>query len=260
MTDPVNRPIPLTVRQTTHPLTVRSWRVPALAGVAALGLLLAGCSGGGEDGGGESSPGASASASPEGGSTSESPTAGASGSDGGASGGSASPSESGPFEPASSTAPAKNVPVPEMPEAVKEPTESGVEAALEHWWEAGYYLQLTGDPKPLESISAQSCVICEELIKDWTGIYGAGGWSTGADPSLPKSVFSLEGEGKSATMVFESIEGPSSLYKSGGEEVDPENADRSFRASWSGMATYDSSREQWVIDEVIAQGDLEAEK
>ncbi|XNS26594.1 hypothetical protein IMT31_00675 [Citricoccus nitrophenolicus] len=147
--------------------------------------------------------------------------------------------------------------MPEMPEAMKEPTEEGLEAALEYWWEAGYYLQLTGDSSPLEAVSNADCILCEELVNDWTGIYGVDGWSTGAKPNIPTSVFNLENQGDTATMIFETTEGPSALYKPGGEEVDPEDSDKTFKTSWTGSASFDTSRGHWLIDELVAQGDLD---
>lgn len=229
VTDPVNRPV----------------RLAGLAGVMAVGLMLTACSGDGGDGG---SPSGSPSAT-EISTSSGSPT----GSDSEST--SQSATASGSYEPATETSPAKNVPVPEMPDAAKEPTEAGVEAALEYWWEASYYLQLTGDPDPFVTVSAESCIICESFVENWEQIYGSGGWSTGAEPTVTESFYSVEGDGQAATLLFETLEGPSSMYQEDGTEVNPEDSDSSFRTSWSGSASFDADRGYWVIEEVYSEGD-----
>jgi hypothetical protein len=144
-----------------------------------------------------------------------------------------------------------------MPEAVKEPGEAGVKAALEHWWEAAYYLQQTGDSHPIEEISASSCIICEDVVSDWTEIYEAGGWSTGSNASVSNFFVTIPGDEKDAAVVFETVEDASSLYKPDGSEVDPDKPGESFRTGWSGNASFDSTRGHWVIKELVVQGDLD---
>ncbi|REE02974.1 DUF6318 family protein [Citricoccus muralis] len=230
MTDPVNRPV----------------RLAGLAGVVAVGLVLAGCSG---DGG----EGASSSAAP---SATEVSTGSASPTGTGSDSASPSSSASGTYEPATETSPATNVPIPEMPEAAKEPTEEGLEAAVEFWWEAAYYLQLTGESGPFEAISAEECIICQDQLSNWKDLYGSGGWSTGSEFDIERLVVDLNDDG-TGTTVMEVIEGPTHQYRSSGEEYASEDADKTFQTSWSGYATFDDPSGHWIIEELVVQSDSE---
>lgn len=230
----------------------RSVRLGAVAALSVAGLLLTGCSG---DGGGDGGDGPTSAASTASASPSASETADTAGAGSGSPSTAPSASPSGSYEPATSEGPAKNVPVPEMPEAMKEPTEEGLEAALEYWWDTANYLQLTGDPDPFEGMSAEDCIICRGFIDNWGEIYSSGGWSTGAEAEILDSFFSVEDDGESATMIFQTVEGPSSLYEQDGTEVGPEDADNSYRTDWSGSATFDSERGHWVIDEIASEGE-----
>lgn len=122
-----------------------------LALSAAAALLLTGCTGGGDGGDESPSPTAGQSTSAP---VSESPGGGSE---------SATPTESATPEPATSTSAAKNIPAPEMPDAMKKNDQAGLEAALEYWWETEHYLKATGDPEPMKQVSMEDCVLCNDL-------------------------------------------------------------------------------------------------
>ncbi|MGW9549527.1 DUF6318 family protein [Citricoccus zhacaiensis] len=224
MTDPVNRPV----------------RLAGVAGVMAVGLALTGCSGDGGEG--ESSSGTPSATSV----SSESASSDASSS--------ASPSSSASeaYEPATETSPAKNVPVPEMPDAAKEPTDDGLEATLEYWWDSSYYLTVTGDPDPVDNVSSEECVTCQAQVDNWLGVYGDGGWSTGYEVDLDQVV--VDGSDPSnGTFTFVLTEGPGMTYGAGGDPLEDEWADKHVESIWSGFASYDEAAELWLIEEAVAQ-------
>ncbi|MFC4369803.1 DUF6318 family protein [Citricoccus nitrophenolicus] len=231
----------------------RSVRLGAVAALSVAGLLLTGCSG---DGGGDGGDGPTSAASTASASPSASETADTAGAGSGSPSTAPSASPSGSYEPATSEGPAKNVPMPEMPEAMKEPTEEGLEAALEYWWEAGYYLQLTGEAGPFEQVSADQCVICDSLADNFDEIYGSGGWSTGAEYKIEDLVVDLNDDG-TGSMIVVVREGPTHQYRSNGQEYASKDADKSFRTHWTGYASYEDNSEQWVIEELIVQSDSE---
>lgn len=83
--------------------------------------------------------------------------------------------------PASSDGPAENWPTPEPPEAIYEPTEEGVEALLEYWFEANRYARETGDTEPLEEVSEASCLLCDQYIDLTEETFPTGWWVQDAD-------------------------------------------------------------------------------
>jgi hypothetical protein len=256
MTEPKNHPVPQTRPWSAHTAAVRSWRVPALAGVAALGLLLAGCSGGADGDEGKPSPVASsftASGSGPAGETTSADAAGASTS--GSPSGAASSAAAGPYEPASSTAPAKNVPVPEMPEAAKEPTKEGLEAALMFWWEAVFYLRQTGDVKPLASVSdEESCALCTDQIVRWDDIYSDGGWADTGLANVKMQFTKLDPDSLGGTTSFLVSEAPGELYRPNGERVGEAAGDGSKETPWVAAMVFDEVAGNWRVEDLEAQG------
>ncbi|MEO9246271.1 DUF6318 family protein [Citricoccus nitrophenolicus] len=214
----------------------------AVYAAAALALLVAGCSGGGGE-----EPSSSASAS-EPSSSSSSAASSASPSDSTA----PSPTESGSHEPATSEGPARNVPVPEMPDAVKEPTEEGAEAAVEYWWEATHYLRSTGNADPLKSVSADECGLCVNLVTRWTEIYELGGWAESEPASVSVQFVKIDnaGTGSSGAMIVS--EAASQIYQPDGSPGG--SGDGSDDRSWVFSAEYDDEETGWQIAGLEAQG------
>lgn len=211
-----------------------------LALSAAAALLLTGCTGGGDGGDESPSPTAGQSTSAP---VSESPGGGSE---------SATPTESATPEPATSTSAAKNIPAPEMPDAMKKNDQAGLEAALEYWWETEHYLKTTGDPEPMKQVSMEDCVLCNVLMDDWPPIYEVGGWVV-ADPATTDDVLAnVDNGGAGGTWVFHLTEYPSQVYRPSGELVERASSDTTETYPWSGSAYFDPAAGYWMVENVAA--------
>ncbi|MGM7667190.1 DUF6318 family protein [Microbacterium sp. A93] len=220
-------------------LVNRSARWATVAVVASVGLLLTGCSGdGGDDGPTSATPTASVS-----------PSASPSGSAGGDSG-SPSASASGSYEPATSEGPAKNVPVPEMPEAVKEPTEEGLEAAVEYWWTTNFHLRETGDPAPFATVSSDDCKLCANQIDRWVKVYGDDAWIATDLASVKFQFTDFDEESRKGTTAFLVSEATGEIYLEGGEKVEEASGDGSEDRPWTAALHFDESVGHWMIDDI----------
>ncbi|NUL45201.1 hypothetical protein F7P69_08345 [Cellulosimicrobium funkei] len=228
MTDPVNRPV----------------RLAGLAGVMTVGLVLTGCSGDGGEGEPSSAAPSASSVSTESASPEDSASAPVSSSP--------SSSASGTYEPATETSPAKNVPVPEMPEAAKEPTQEGLEAAVEYWWEADNYLKLTGDSEALERVSTVDCKLCNDLINRWSEIYKLGGWAESDQAEVNVQFTTIDDGGSGGTGAMEVSEAPGQIYRPDGEPG--ATGDGTSKIPWTFSAVFDQNDRSWKIDDLGAQG------
>lgn len=226
MTDPVNRPV----------------RLAGLAGVMAVGLMLTACSGDGGDGGSPS------------GSPSATEISTSSGSPTGSDSESTSPSAtaSGSYEPATETSPAKNVPVPEMPEAVKEPTQEGLEAAVEYWWEAGDFLRATGDSTHIDEVSTSDCELCQSQRNRWTEIYDLGGWAETGPTEVRVQFTNIDNGGLGGTGAIVVSESPSQIYQPNGSPGG--SGDGSDDRPWAISAVFDEEEQLWKLEGLEPQG------
>ena len=93
--------------------------------------------------------------------------------------------------PASSTEPARNIPVPELPEAAKQNTKEGFEAFVRHYISLLDYAYQTGDTEPALDNAGPGCAMCATSAKTIDETTAGGGWITGGHLSL--SGFSTEG-------------------------------------------------------------------
>lgn len=221
------------------------------AGLALLAVTLTACGGDADDpatGTPASAQSASAEASPEpSGSKDAVSSEGASGSS------TASPEASGgSFVPASSEGPAQNVPVPEMPAAAKEQTQEGLEAALEYWWEAAYYLKSTGDSLPMERVSMNGCVVCQDLIKNWPLAYEDGVWAVVEPAELDIAVSNLENS-EYGTLLFTATERATTVYAPDGTRMEEASTEEIPKAPWSGSARYSGEDGHWQIEQFVPQ-------
>ena len=223
----------------------RPVRLTAVAALSAVALLMTGCSGeaGGED---PTSAATEAATSP----SSSETTGGVSGSP------SASPSASatGSYEPATSEGPAKNVPVPEMPEAVKEPTEEGVQATVEYWWESLFYLRQTGEIAPFERVSDEDCSLCEDQIVRWSDIYQQGGWSVTGLAEVEVNFTKLDPDSAGATTSFLVSEAPGELFRPGGERVEDASGEGTDDQPWAASMIFDDEQGNWKVESLEPQG------
>ncbi len=82
--------------------------------------------------------------------------------------------------PASSKGPAKNWPVPKLPEAAKEKSKEGIAAFTKYYFELVDYTVLTYDTKPIKAVTEHSCYLCaKQIIDPGDSNRGQGNWHVG---------------------------------------------------------------------------------
>jgi len=86
--------------------------------------------------------------------------------------------------PASSTGPARNIPVPKLPEAATANTKAGFEAFAKYWMSLTSYAYETGDTKPAAKIQGPLCSTCNAVVNDVRAINSKGHWSEGGKSTL----------------------------------------------------------------------------
>ena len=224
-----------------------------LALCAATALLLTGCTGDGGNGGtgDDESPSPTTSQSS---STSGSESHGGGSSESGSE--SVSPTGSATPEPATSTSPAKNIPAPEMPDAMKKNDQAGLEAALEYWYEAFHYLKLTGDAEPLMAVSTDDCGFCTELMSDWTAVYEAGGWAVVDRNKITVDLASMDGA-KRGTYLYRDHQAPVHIYQPDGTKAERASSDNRDVVYWSASASFDDASNHWSVDSLSTEGKTE---
>ena len=97
--------------------------------------------------------------------------------------------------PGSSKGPAKNWPVPKMPDAAKKKSVDGLKAFIAHYYDLLEYTLDTNDSKALRRVTEPECKACfEEFIDTADGNKVAGSWITGADftPTVTRAI--IQGE------------------------------------------------------------------
>ncbi|MEE1620065.1 DUF6318 family protein [Zafaria sp. J156] len=171
-----------------------------LAVPLAVALLAAGCAGGGEaePGSPETSSGAA-------------PTSSA------ALSSSAAPSSASPTPvPASSTGPAENWPVPEMPAEAKEQTAEGLKAFVEYYFDLINYTGQTQDSAPLKAVTSRSCELCATAFIDVADLNKeAGAWIVGGEHDV--TVFTSHSEeAGTGIATFGVVVAPMTIYNSDG--------------------------------------------
>lgn len=160
--------------------------------------------------------------------------------------------DAGAYVPASEKGPARNVPKPVMPEAVKEDTQEGAEAAVQYWWDAVYYLQQTNDPEPLKAVSSNDCRICTSYIATINDIYANGGWHSGAKPTI-ESILTQDLEYASSSTMLITTETGSAYASDGTVQADTE-LERETKQPWRAITRFDEGQSQWVAEEVTYEG------
>lgn len=94
--------------------------------------------------------------------------------------------------PASSTAPARNIAVPELPEAAKQNTKEGFEAFVYYYVSLLDYAYQTGDTGPARAKADDGCTMCKVATEDIDRSFKSGMWNVGGNVSI--SAFATDGE------------------------------------------------------------------
>ncbi|WP_343900527.1 DUF6318 family protein [Arthrobacter rhombi] len=114
--------------------------------------------------------------------------------------------------PASSKGPAKNWPVPKMPEAAKKHTLKGAGAFSEYYFELIEYTSVTNESAPIRKVSSSDCDLCQnDIIKPAIENAKNGGWITGG--KFHPSISSAQKEGtKEVWVSFKYLQDESRVY------------------------------------------------
>ncbi|MGO1886204.1 MAG: DUF6318 family protein, partial [Citricoccus sp.] len=144
-----------------------------------------------------------------------------------------------------------NVPMPEMPEAMKEPTEEGAGAAVEFWWEADNYLKATGDVAALDRASTGDCALCQSLTDRWAEIYELGGWAESGPAKVDVQFVKMNLDGEAATGSMVVSEAPGQIYQPNGELGS--TGEGTTDVPWTFSAVFDSDIGSWRIDDIGPQ-------
>ena len=86
--------------------------------------------------------------------------------------------------PASSNGPARNIPVPELPEAATKETKEGLRAFANYWLSLMNYGFITGDYGPVNKLTSSACGTCANVQKGVSEAYKAGGWFVGGELAI----------------------------------------------------------------------------
>ncbi|MDO4240810.1 DUF6318 family protein [Micrococcus sp.] len=163
--------------------------------------------------------------------------------------------DAGAYVPASEKGPARNVPKPVMPEAVKEDTQEGAEAAVQYWWDAVYYLQQTNDPEPLKAVSSNDCNLCAAYPKTIERAYSSGGWLSGTKPEIT-SLLSQDLGGHHAATLLITMEPGMAYLEDGSIDRGTESLKRENQP-WAAIIQFDESSSQWLVEEMSYEGSEE---
>jgi hypothetical protein len=140
---------------------------------------------------------------------------------------SSSTAAAGEYQPATETSPAKNVPVPEYPQAAKANTEAGQKAFIKYWFQVFNYTTATGDGEPMKAVASKDCKFCKFTYEGARSmVIDQETWivSEGVKPDLTKLKAGPSGDGEypwdvpvdDASARFYDSEGESSRYVSRG--------------------------------------------
>lgn len=160
----------------------------------------------------------------------------------------ATESESGEYVPASADGPARNVPKPEMPAAMKEETKEGAEATIRYFWEAIYYTDQTGETADFDSTYSEYCELCQAVSDSTAQHYKEGGWSTGERTSIKSLTLTPSEFGYTATLVRDAS--AVEVFDSQGVRDDSASGAETHDETWLADVVYEPSKGHWVIDEM----------
>ncbi|WP_153143641.1 DUF6318 family protein [Nesterenkonia halophila] len=160
-----------------------------------------------------------------------------------------SESNDGEYVPASADGPAKNAPKPEVPEGMTNQTEEGVKAAVDYFWQAIWYLSVTGDPSNLNKVVTDSCAYCQEEVNYFTTIYREGSWYVTTPSTVTDSSASLNGSFSANAWV--SLDAPATtMYYSDGSKAGSSSGTNG--AGWEIQLKFADGH--WVVAEATIIG------
>lgn len=148
--------------------------------------------------------------------------------------------------PASSKGPAKNWPVPKMPEAAKEHSLKGAGAFSEYYFELIGYTTQTNNSKQLAQVSTSSCKVCNEnIIEPSKQNQQAGGWNAGGEYN--PTISSAQEDGPNSVWVtFQFTQEARTVFNSDGQVSEKYAATENPRAG-SFTLLWDNG---WKLDSV----------
>ncbi|WP_157075427.1 DUF6318 family protein [Nesterenkonia jeotgali] len=152
--------------------------------------------------------------------------------------------------PASSEGPAQNWPEPEVPDEIYEETQEGALAALEYWFEAITYLQLTGDSGPVESTTGSGCDVCFSRIDRYLDLYEREeGWYRAEGTVAKDGISTTLGEGAGVAVLFTIEDGEFEPYDSSGNSLGVTSA----RTYSNAEATLRFGDGAWSVEELVVR-------
>jgi len=223
-------------------MNTSSGRLSVVGLAVVLGFFVGACGGGDAEAGGD--PGESPSP------TEVSAEPGSGDGESGSAPAEPSESESPAPVPASSEGPAQNWPEPEIPDAIYEESEDGALAALQYWFEAITYLQLTGDSDPVELTTGADCDVCVSRIDRYLDLYEREeGWYRADGTSATNEMSTVLEGGDAVAILFDIEDGEFEVFDSSGETIGITPA-QSYQ---NAQATLRYRDDIWLIDELIVR-------
>ncbi|GGO48279.1 hypothetical protein GCM10010977_27500 [Citricoccus zhacaiensis] len=142
--------------------------------------------------------------------------------------------------------------MPEMPDAAKEPTQEGLEAAIKYWWEAGDFLRATGDSTHIDEVSTSNCDLCQSQRNRWTEIYELRGWAETGPTEVEVQFTNIDNGGLGGTGAIVVSESPSQIYQPNGSPGG--SGDGSDDRPWAISAVFDEEDQLWKLEGLEPQG------
>jgi hypothetical protein len=150
------------------------------------------------------------------------------------------------FVEATEDSPARNVPVPTAPEAVTEQSEAGARAALEHWWAAHRYLELTGDGSVLDEASGSGCGSCVRTRVFWQEVYAEESWSTGSGRRPSEVRVEMSPLHADASFEFVVDQEDYEVWTSDAHVLNTVHRDFAELQQWGAKARY-TQEDRWIV-------------
>lgn len=135
---------------------------------------------------------------------------------------------------------------PELPDAVNEPSESGVEAAAEYFFDAYEYAFHTSDGAALEKIFSKECQECEGTLDTFNQGKVLGNSAPDATHSKVEILNTAVEKGQASASLFVKLDGYTIYDKEG--EVISQTSDEEYLFTLA----FDRSEDIWLVSEIKA--------